>query len=210
MNLKALCTVVAAAAAFLSAGASNAQTMYGSLSSWEAAVGTWTETTNLGVPDGTTITGFTTADGVPVSVSGTVTTIGDAWATWCCGYTGQVVYDLSTQSVDYGLGKPVHAFGLFLEPEAFDFFDMTLMTNTGASLTQNVNGQGGAQFFGWVGDGVTGFTVSSTDAFAAGDFFSASVVSSVPEPATWAMLIFGLGMIGFAARRRTMGSTRAA
>jgi hypothetical protein len=34
--------------------------------------------------------------------------------------------------------------------------------------------------------------------------------TSVPEPATWAMLIMGLGMIGFAARRRKAGLVAAA
>ena len=29
-------------------------------------------------------------------------------------------------------------------------------------------------------------------------------VAAVPEPATWAMLITGFGMVGFAARRRTL------
>lgn len=35
-------------------------------------------------------------------------------------------------------------------------------------------------------------------------------VSAVPEPATWTMLILGLGMIGFAARRRNQGMAVAA
>jgi hypothetical protein len=38
----------------------------------------------------------------------------------------------------------------------------------------------------------------------------AATVAAVPEPATWTMLILGVGMIGFAARRRSVGAALAA
>jgi hypothetical protein len=34
------------------------------------------------------------------------------------------------------------------------------------------------------------------------DFIVRATVTGVPEPATWAMLIAGFGLVGFAARRR--------
>jgi hypothetical protein len=39
--------------------------------------------------------------------------------------------------------------------------------------------------------------------------FSATITSPVPEPSTWAMAILGIGMIGYAMRRRQKAPTRA-
>lgn len=52
-------------------------------------------------------------------------------------------------------------------------------------------------------------TVANT---CAGDFgsFGFSGGGAVPEPATWAMLILGVAMIGFAVRRRSEGAPLAA
>lgn len=54
--------------------------------------------------------------------------------------------------------------------------------------------------FTWDGtNAITGLKMTSTGVAFEFDDFGASVV---PEPATWAMLIAGFGMVGFAARRR--------
>src|SRR4051812_37593632 len=87
----ALAAAVAAGALGLAATAHASVTTYTSLSAWEAAVGAFSETTSLGAPDGSSITSFTTTDGVLVTTSGTVDTIGSGWATWSGGYTGQVL-----------------------------------------------------------------------------------------------------------------------
>jgi hypothetical protein len=51
------------------------------------------------------------------------------------------------------------------------------------------------------------FTVTMLPAQATLDSaaFNYALVSSAPEPATWAMLILGVAMIGFATRRRNGG-----
>ena len=100
--------------------------------------------------------------------------------TWCCGYTGQVLADYSSTSVSYTLGTtPVKAFGFFAEPDPYEILAITLDLSDGGTVTQDVNGEGGASFFGWVGGGVTGFTVSSSTDFAVGDLYSSI---AVPEP----------------------------
>ena len=48
--------------------------------------------------------------------------------------------------------------------------------------------------------GITGFTFgSSQNSF---EFDNIGVMSAVPEPATWALLLLGFGMIGYGMRRR--------
>ena len=75
-------------------GAANAVAMFDSLANWQTAVGSWTETTNLGVANFSNINSATLADGTGLTFteSLSVRSIGDGWATWCCGYTGQVLF----------------------------------------------------------------------------------------------------------------------
>ena len=192
-------SVIVAVALAGAASVSRAATLETSLPAWEAAAITYSETTSFGVPDGTSISGFTTTDGVSVSVNEDVTSIGDGWETWCCGYTGQVLADYSSTSVSYTLNTPVTAFGFFAEPDPFEILAITLDLSDGGTVTQDVNGLGGASFFGWVGGGVTGFTVSSSADFAVGDFYSSI---AVPEPSTWAMMLLGFAGLGFAGYRQ--------
>lgn len=189
--------VFGAAAALCVAGAStaaNAEVLTGSLATWQTTMGAWSETTSFGVPNHTAISGFTTVDGVGVGVDSVVRQIGDGWATWCCGYGGQILADYSSTSVTFTLLNPVKGFGLFVEPDPFGAHDITLTTSSGQFLTQSVEGYAGAAFFGWTGSGVTGFTLSSAQDFGAGDVFSQG--GAVPEPATWAFMLMGFGGLG--------------
>lgn len=55
------------------------------------------------------------------------------------------------------------------------------------------------------GEVITGLRFTSNGvAFEFDDF--AAATAAVPEPATWAMLIMGFGLVGFAARRRRSGA----
>jgi hypothetical protein len=58
--------------------------------------------------------------------------------------------------------------------------------------------------------GTTGLTVTVDGDPLGGSWIATSATSAVPEPATWAMLILGVAMIGFAVRRHRAGLTLAA
>ena len=196
---RVVATITASAILSL-ASTARAEVLFTSLSAWQTAIGSWSETTNFGVADLTDITAFTTVDGVSIAAAGNVRSVGNGWSTWCCGYTGQVLWSGGPTVMNFTLASGVKGFGLFAEPERFTVQNITLTTSTGASVTQAVNGQGGAAFFGWVGPGVTSFQVNSATDFAVGDVFSAT--GAIPEPATWALMLFGFGGAGALLRRR--------
>jgi hypothetical protein len=178
-------------------------TVYSDLSTWESTVGSWTETTSVGSL-GTNVNGVTLGDGTSLGFSQTVqiANIGSGWATWCCSYGGQVLVSYSTgswTSEDWTI-SPVSGFGVFIEPDPFGVLNITMSLSDGGTLTQAVDGNAGAAFFGWVGPGVTSLNISSTSDFGVGDFFSVT-----PEPATFAPLVAifaGLALWQFKRRRR--------
>ncbi len=60
--------------------------------------------------------------------------------------------------------------------------------------------------------GITRLAITTTDAAGLGydDFrFTPGSAAAVPEPASWAMLVFGFAAIGSAMRRRLVGAARA-
>src|SRR3546814_18472067 len=74
----------------------------------------------------------------------------------------------------------------------------------GSSISGDFSGNAGAGFLGWVGDNITGFTISSDVSFAFGDFYTG--VSAIPEPATCLTMIAGFGLIGVDMRSRNAAS----
>lgn len=205
-------TVGAMAICLLLCGSTNARAdnMYTSLSVWEAAAGTWTETTSLGVADTTIVSGATLADGTVLGFAQNlqVASIGNGWATWCCGYTGQVLesYSTGTLTTETWTISPVSAFGMYIEPDVFETLDITLTLSSGSHVTEAVAGEGGAEFFGWVGSDVTGITISSSSDFAEGDFFSSKVVASTPEVSSVFLLgTLIVGLVGIIQARKRFG-----
>ncbi len=89
---------------------------------------------------------------------------------------------------------------MFIEPDRFAEFDITVLLSSSDVVTRTVNGTGGALFFGWIGSGITGLTISSTSDFAEGGWFTTGASASVPEPIT--LSLFGVGVAGAAALRR--------
>jgi len=121
--------------------------------------------------------------------------VGSSWATWygdqdLDGYDDAaglpVLYTLGELAVTgtFGPGADVPlGFGLEMEPNPFTDVIMTLTLTDGSSLSQTVNGYGGAKFFGWVGGGVTSMTLSSDYDFAFGN-----MVKAAPEPTSLVLL----------------------
>jgi hypothetical protein len=183
--------------------------MYTSLPAWEAAAGTWTETTNLGVANGTIVSGATLADGTALGFAQDleVASIGDGWSTWCCSYTGQVLesYSTGTLTTENWTISPVSAFGMYIEPDQFETLDITLTLSSGSQVTQAVAGDAGAEFFGWVGSDVTGLTISSSSDFADGDFFSSKVVATPEVSSIFLLGTLIVGLVGIIQARKRFG-----
>jgi hypothetical protein len=102
-------------------------------------------------------------------------TVGECWATWSHGYTGDVYVD-GSQSLSLTLPAGTRAFYFYAEPDQFDTFDFTATSSDGTSSgAVGVNGVGGAEYFGFYATGaatLTSITLSETDpdGFGIGEF----------------------------------------
>lgn len=97
--------------------------------------------------------------------------VGNGWATWSNGYTGDVYATGDAESVTVGLPANTSAFYLYAEPDEFATFTVTATAQDGTSSGPvNVNGEAGAAYFGFYGTG--GATISSVTVTTAGDDFA--------------------------------------
>lgn len=115
----------------------------------------------------------------------------------------------------FELDTPTHAFGFFTTGVQDVFttsLTVELVDGSMMSFSLPINTGGGVSYFGLVDTvGFTKVIVSQSnlpgyaDAWGVDDIsYTISDGSVVPEPATWAMLVSGLGAVGVAARRRRM------
>ena len=105
--------------------------------------------------------------------------IGQGWATWSHGYTGDV-YDTfavgGLQTATITLPPGTKAFYLYAEPQQFAAFSVEATAQDGTTSGPiAVQGQAGAQYFGFYGTGdatLSTITVTTADAcgFAVGEF----------------------------------------
>jgi hypothetical protein len=136
--------------------------------------------------------------------------VGNGWASWSHGFAGDV-YDtassLNPTALTLTMGTAVSAIYFYAEPINFANFTLTATAKSGATLTQIVNGDGGASGFGFYASGsdlITSITVtgSDSDGFAVGEFgFSTGTANpndgSVPD--TGSTLVYAcLALLGLA------------
>jgi hypothetical protein len=121
----------------------------------------------------------------------------------------------ATSSFSITFSAPVAAFG-FMGVDIGDFNGQVTVTTAGGlnqvfNVGNTIGGAGGGVLFWGVIDNATTFTsVSFGNTNSGTDFFgfdqmtigSLQQVTPVPEPETYAMLLAGLGLLGFVARRR--------
>ncbi len=195
---KVLISTMLAATALTSAPAFAVAT-YDDLSAWQSAVGSFNRDTDYG-SSFSDITSLALDDGTALGFGSSVNVrdIGGGWSTWSGGYTGQVLYSNGANSLSVSLSAGVNALGFFVEPNPFSTYTFNLSLSDGSNQSGSYDGSGGAGFLGFSGPGITGFTLSSDTDFALGDFYTGG---AVPEPASWALMIFGFGAVGVSMRR---------
>lgn len=153
------------------------------------------------LPSGVTITGGSTTN---ISSCGPL-----------CGFNttsgGQYFHELFGGEATINFSTPIDAFGMFVTGLQTDIVvGQTLTYSDGSSsfslLTPNTVNGGGA-FIGFTDFGMNVMSVTyNAQAGSVGDIVSLDDalyhISPVPEPETYIMMLVGLGLLGFAARRR--------
>ncbi|MDX6414850.1 MAG: hypothetical protein QOH23_2260 [Gaiellaceae bacterium] len=122
-------------------------------------------------PTGNTVTDVTGPTGtVGFSPSLTHSTVGNGWATWSNGYTGDVYWTGTASTITITLPAGTGAFYLYAEPNQLSPFDVQATAQDGTtSDAVSVDGNGGAEYFGFYGTGgATIVTVTVTTADTTG------------------------------------------
>ena len=105
--------------------------------------------------------------------------IGNGWSTWSHGYTGDVYFTNGLQSTSLTLPANTGAFYFYAEPNLFGMFTVTVTDSSGVTIVTSVEGDSGANGFGFFADpGMSLVSVSITvdgSDFAIGEFGIASV-----------------------------------
>jgi hypothetical protein len=199
-----LCAAITVLTFGLFLSLANALTItYTDRGNWESAAGgMFIETADI--PGYSTYDTITAGNPINIGYGETLTfnknlsdrKIGNGWATWSGGYTGEVLWTLGATSVtgSFGDGGILGGFGFESEPDPFASHLITLALSDGSTLSQAVNGNAGAKFFGWTTDiGIASMTIASDVDFAFGRFVSTP--SPVPEPSTILLLVFGFPIL---------------
>ncbi len=82
--------------------------------------------------------------------------------------------------------------------------------DAGDNILATITFSGFPSSFSFLQNGIKSVTFFSNSQFGVDDLMFGNVAGGVPEPATWAMMILGFGVIGGALRSRRRGTVRVA
>lgn len=219
--MKTILAIVSLATVLTATNASAAITTYGTRAAFLAAAGTTTTETFNSCQDGATI--FTvlssSTPGPCGSIVAGISFTPDAGDDLYIAGPGQSANIDTALGVDFptggnntvGFTVPVSAFGADL----FQNFGGGFQSGADATFTFDVFGSAGllgsfsfpvasgtGGFFGLTStDNITSIQISQADGFAVID--NATFSAAVPEPASWALMLAGFGLVGNAMRRRS-------
>lgn len=114
-----------------------------------------------------------------------------------------------TDTIDFTIGSP-SVVGTGVGSSTVTIFGTTVLDITGLTLTvfnsSNVKIGGGSDInLGTLGAGNYYAVITGTATGAGGGTYAESFkVSPVPEASTWAMMLVGLGMLGYMSKRRKL------
>jgi hypothetical protein len=149
-----------------------------SLGSWQLASGSYADPVMDLTPSRTIIEG-----GFVSYRGGIVLRLGDDWVNWPASPVGDIVWTGSdSPSAVLKIGG-LSAFGFLVEPQHLSSEAITVTLSTGQTMTRYVYGNSGAQFFGFVGPGISWIKIDDAagGSFALGEFHAVSAVSRVPS-----------------------------
>ncbi len=170
--------------------------------------------------DGPNAAGYTWSGGLatsPVSISGAaMPAVGPGGTASAFGYVSSAINPNSATLSTPNLSSISFYWGSI---DTYNFVDVlgaggaTIFSIAGGQLPPSNGNQGlpstnrRVNFVAGAGEVITGLRLSSTGVAFEFDNFAATEVldpggGAVPEPATWAMLLAGFGLVGVSARRR--------
>ena len=117
-------------------------------------------------------------------------------------------------TISFAFANPTSAFA-FNWGAADNDWIVNLFSGETAIGTYNLaptGGSNGKEYFGFSGVNITNATLTNTSdydwVFIDNFTFGASSVAAVPEPTTWAMMLFGFAFVGFAMRKKAKPEMR--
>lgn len=142
--------------------------------------------------------------GLSFSTPGSHRRIGQGWATWSHGYTGDV-YQFYGTSTTINLPPGTRSFYFYAESNNFSTYTATAVANDGTTSGPiSINGNSGAKFIGFYATGSKCLLKSITITFppAAAGFaigeFGISCLSMVPTMGEWGLILMGLVLFAIA------------